>query len=224
MKKISILYFFLLCLYNSAIHAQANQQLSNLTGAPDPVVAINQSLVADSDNDTDLGSTTFTWRNLYLGNTLFLTVPPASGGGSAAPQKLIYINNVPFMHNTGGGIGTDNEGAHVGGNAGLNINYNASVNNGCVAFGYNALQNLGAGYPGVGGTSDKTGIGNHNTAIGWRSLFILNGTLSEMADKNTMVGSRSGESIDYGKENTGIGWNVFSVEQMAWAPFMVLPM
>jgi hypothetical protein len=29
------------------------------------------------------------------------------------------------------------------------------------------------------------------------------------ADKNTMVGSRSGELVTTGKENTGIGWNVF---------------
>ncbi|MFA6274456.1 MAG: hypothetical protein WC662_04820, partial [Candidatus Paceibacterota bacterium] len=45
-------------------------------------VAINTNLISDSDNDTDLGSSTFAWNDLYLG----------SGG------KIYFNNDVTLTH------------------------------------------------------------------------------------------------------------------------------
>jgi hypothetical protein len=188
----NILYVIFIIFSVKELSAQANQQLSNLTGTPDPIVAINQSLVADSDNDTDLGSTTFEWRNLFLGNTLYFTEPLANVSN---PQKLLFINEIPFMHNTGGGVSTEgwqDQGTFLGLNAGAVA---STANNGCVGIGYSVLKTMS--------------IGNHNTAVGWRALYNMNGIGAGEGDKNTIIGSRAGESIGSGYENIGIGWNVF---------------
>src|SRR3954468_1689874 len=49
-------------------HAQANQQLSNLTSP----TAINQSLQPGTNNSKNLGSSTRQWKYLYLHDRLYL--------------------------------------------------------------------------------------------------------------------------------------------------------
>lgn len=191
MKKLLLILGFLLNTFSQLIFSQADQQLSNLTGT----VAINRSLVPGSDySNLDLGNSANAWKSIYVGS---------SDADSISSYIMYYTGNI-FMHNRGGASTGNSEGLFIGEFAGQNVSNVASVNNGCVGVGFNALQNLGDGYSG-----SSTGVGNHNTAIGWRSLYWLNGSANDVADKNTMVGSKSGELISYGKENTGVGWNVF---------------
>lgn len=100
---------------------------------------------------------------------------------------IVNYNNNLFLH-TGGGM---DQGLFLGENAGMNEN---DENHGNVGIGYNTLTLLG----------DDDLDGSHNTAVGWMSLSSLNG-----ADKNTMVGSRSGQNLSSGQLNTCVGWNVF---------------
>lgn len=191
MKKQIFIFIYALTLFTNYINAQANQQLSNLTTSP--AVAVNLSLVPGTNNSIDLGSNTFKWQYVYLGTRALFS--------QQATDAFIYYNGNKFIHT----IGENNQGVYVGELAGNNASGVTEVNNGCVGIGYQALQNLGTGYSGTG----NTGVGNHNTAVGWRSLYWLNGNSLTFADKNTMVGSKSGELIGTGKENTGIGWDVF---------------
>jgi hypothetical protein len=188
-----ILCIFIILINVNELNAQANQQLSNLSDT----VAINRSLVPGSVySNLNLGSSTYGWRHAYFAHT-----------DSISPN-LIYYRNHTMLHVTGGGTGSSDESLYLGEFAGENVVSTDGVNNGTVGIGYGALRTLGTGSSGA----SNLGEGNHNTAIGWLSMRNMNGSNSDpnqAADKNTMVGSRSGQRISAGRENTGVGYNVF---------------
>jgi hypothetical protein len=160
------------------------------------ITAASASILAATDNALDLGADTSSWRNIYVGTATYF--------GQQTTTPVIYYNDNWFIHTVGG----MNQSFYAGEYAGRNAKQTAEVNNGCVGVGYQALNALGTGYDVI--SPSNQGVGNHNTAIGWRSLINANGvSMGTNADKNTMVGSRAGELIYNGRENTGIGWNVF---------------
>lgn len=188
----NILYLFIFLISVKKLNAQANQQLSNLSDT----VAINRSLVPGSIySNLDIGSSTYGWRHAYFAHT-----------DSISPN-LIYYRNHTMLHVTGGGAGSGDESLYLGEFAGENVVSTAGVNNGTVGIGYGALRTLGTGSAGT----SNLGEGNHNTAVGWLSMRNTNGSDSpnQAADKNTMVGSRSGQRISVGDQNTGVGYNAF---------------
>ncbi|MFN7014609.1 MAG: hypothetical protein ACK4ON_10115, partial [Bacteroidia bacterium] len=193
MKKRLVIIFCILILVVKLGNAQANVTLSNLSSP----TAVSQSLIPEADNTFDLGiagETPKQWQDLFLSNTAFFT--------QLTTDAFIYYNGNKFINTVGG----NNQSLYVGELAGQNAKSTAEVNNGCVGIGYKALNTLGAGWT----IGSSEGVGNHNTAVGWRSLLNVNGDMDEgNADKNTMVGSRAGELISSGKENIGLGWNVF---------------
>lgn len=113
----------------------------------------------------------------------------ASGSSlNLSTGNVIKYKSGLFLHTTGG----SDQGLYLGELAGANA---GTSNNGCTAIGYYALNAMS--------------MGNHNTAEGWRALLNMNGLSEGQGDKNSMFGSRAGESIYSGSENVGIGWNVF---------------
>jgi hypothetical protein len=179
-------------IYTQAPLPYANQTLSNLTTP----TAVNLTLIPGTASlDLGTGTTGQQWRNLYLNTAAYFN--------QQTTLPILYYNTNWFLHTVGG----NNQGLFLGENAGRNVNSANEVNNGCVGIGYQALNTLGTGFTSI---SSNAGVGNHNTAIGWRALLNLNGDEeSGSADKNTMIGSRAGELLTTGRENTGIGWNVF---------------
>jgi hypothetical protein len=105
-----------------------------------------------------------------------------------ASGYVINYNSNIFLHTTGGSDQSLFLGELGGDDA-------SGSNNGCVGFGYSALKSMS--------------IGNHNTAIGWLAMQNMNGISGSTGNKNTMVGSRAGQRLSTGSENTGVGYNVF---------------
>lgn len=141
--------------------------------------AINSSLLTGTTG-LDLGSSSAEWDNIFL---------------DPADNIMINYDGNRFLHINGGIppiIGINPEGLFLGEYAG---NGASGSNSGCVGIGFSALKAMTTG--------------NHNTAIGWRSLKNLQGGGGGAGDKNTMVGSRAGQGISIGNSNTGFGHNVF---------------
>src|SRR6266498_1734775 len=67
-KLLPVACCILLTCYAINSNAQANQKLSNLTSP----TAVNQSLLPGTNNTINLGSNSLRWKNLYLGNALYL--------------------------------------------------------------------------------------------------------------------------------------------------------
>src|SRR6266487_1888825 len=67
-KLLPILIYITLTCYAISSNGQANQKLSNLTSP----TAVNQSLLPGTNNTINLGSNNLRWKNLYLGNALYL--------------------------------------------------------------------------------------------------------------------------------------------------------
>jgi hypothetical protein len=156
-------------------HAQANQQLSNLTSP----TAINVELLPNSNNSRNLGSSTFGWKSLYLtgrfyiNGTLTMHAPGAynffigPGAGNTAvtdsfntatgANALHSVTN--GRHNTANGVGS--LFSNTTGASNTAIGYNALYNN---TTGINNIAN------GVKALSSNT-TGRDNTANGYASLF-----------------------------------------------------
>lgn len=143
--------------------------------------AVNRTLTPGSAySNLDLGTSAYGWKSIYMGHT------------DSISSFLMYYTNKKFLHTAGGATSGNSEGLFLGEDAGASA---GSSNNGCVGIGYTALKSMS--------------IGNHNTCIGWRSGFNLTGIASGQADKNTMIGSRAGQRILKGDQNTGVGYDVF---------------
>lgn len=75
-------------LWGSCGSGGANTALSNLAS-----VAINAHLIADSNNDTDLGSDSLRWRDLYLGpNTLHIGTSTSDEGSISYTTSTNVLN------------------------------------------------------------------------------------------------------------------------------------
>jgi hypothetical protein len=153
-------------------NAQVNQQLSNLTNP----TAVNQSLLPNTNKTLNLGSITNAWKNLFLGNRLFLN------------GTLTMYTNGPT--NFFIGPGSVSKASRLGdGNTATGVNAFRGATLGAIyntANGYQALYN--------------SYEGDFNTAIGALTLYNnLEG------NSNTAVGSEALRNNDDGIYNTAIG-------------------
>jgi hypothetical protein len=226
-KMLPILMSAVITGYAVNSHAQANQQLSNLTSP----TAINQSLQPGTNNAVNLGSSTRQWKYLYL-------------------HDRIYLNGILTMHATGTNnffIGPAAGNTAVTGNFNTAVGRNAlhSLTTGVVntANGYQALYSNTTGWYNIatgsgalysnttGGGNTATGsgalysntTGDHNTAEGQDALFLnttgqentANGAgalqFNTTGNINTADGWSAGSAITTGSGNTFVGYNANAV-------------
>lgn len=170
----------------------ANLMLSNLLPT-----SVNQALLPNTNNLLDLGSDSFSWRNLYL-------------------DEAIYIDDQKFITNSGGSVFTGISSGSVNiasTNAGYGNQtlYSNTIGSNNVAIGENALyanttasSNIGIGQKAL---FANTIIGN-TVAIGDSALFHngvgAGGILQGYG--NTAVGSKSLYANNIGYYNTAIGY------------------
>src|SRR6266542_2104156 len=204
-KLLPVACCILLSCYAINSNAQANQKLSNLT-AP---TAVNQSLLPGTNNTINLGSNSLRWKNLYLGNAL-------------------YLKGNITLHTPG------IENFFVGLNAG-NTSLTGEQNTGAGQFSLSSLtsgqQNTANGYSSLysnttGGANTANGhrslssntTGSYNTASGAGSLLFnttgskntANGIYSLLSNTtgyaNTASGSAALQFNTTGYQNTAYGW------------------
>jgi hypothetical protein len=115
------------------LHSQANQTLSNLTSP----TAVNITLLPNSTNTKNLGSSGLSWKNLYLRGDIYLDgarfVSNAGTGNTAIGSAVLNANTGSY--NTG-----------VGFNA---LKSNTTGNNNTTS-GYQSLYSNSTGYSNTG--------------------------------------------------------------------------
>jgi len=173
---------------NNSGGSGANTSLSNLTGT-----AINQSLLAATDNTIDLGSNSKSWRNIYLGSSLYLKgsialhsagtenffVGNGAGNTSLTGSVNTGVGQVALTQLTSGSYNT------ASGYASLSLNTTGSYN---TASGYASL---------IFNTA-----GSYNTANGSSALYSNAGGYS-----NTANGYSALQANTNGGDNTATGVN-----------------
>ncbi len=169
------------------VYSQANTTLSNLTSS----TAVNQSLIPNTINTRDLGSSSRRWRLFYI-------------------DSAIYIKNAAAIHARGTGnffaglqagnfslTGTSNSGF---GQLALS-KLTAGINN--VAFGYSALFATSSGNSNTAAGREaafSNTTGSFNTALGFQSLFT-----NTSGAYNTTAGFQAGYFNKTGSNNIAIG-------------------
>lgn len=163
----------------------ANTALSNLAS-----VAVNTSLISDTDVTDDLGSSSISWRDIFA-NVL------KAGNGTISLPSISFKNSTNtglwYTSTSGGAINLSLNGVRLGY---LNFAPSGSANGqGNTFLGYNAGTNNWA--------SAGTG-GLNNTFIGGES-----GQNNDLGQQNTFIGSRTGFENTSGSQNTAIGQGSF---------------
>lgn len=173
--------------YSATALAQANKTLSNLTTP----TAVNRSLVPGKDNKSDLGTKSFTWRNLYF-----------SGGLYVGTYRAISfdINNInQYFGPFAGANHTTGVYNIANGYSALQMNTTGSYN---IATGYESLftntagsNNIATGYRAL-----YYNTADDNTATGYQAL-----TSNTSGFNNTATGSIALENNTTGNNNTATG-------------------
>src|SRR6266496_2169321 len=181
-----IVYWITLTCYAINTNAQANRHLSNLS-----LTAVNQSLLPGTDNTISLGSISLKWKNIHLGNALYLKGSlTLHAPGTTNFFAGGYAGNVLVTgsYNTG-----------IGQNA-LNRLTSGSAN---TASGFSSLYSNTTGYANTASGSsalNSNTTGYSNTGNGTNSLYS-----NTSACCNTAGGYYSLFSNTTGRNNTGIG-------------------
>jgi trimeric autotransporter adhesin len=221
-KFFSILLSVLLAfLVSGNVWSQANTALSNLVST-----SINQSLLPNGNNTLSLGSTTRSWRFLYLdsqvyikdvlaihsrgtgnfftgqgaGNLTFTGTYNSAFGQSALPVLSSGSSNtaIGFSAMYSNNTGTNNTAI---GTKAMNFNTSGRSN---VAAGYRALYSNTTGFSNVGvgyGALYSNTYGGNNVAVGDSALFFNNQNTQTVA-----VGSKALYSNTTGFNNNAVGF------------------
>jgi len=194
----------LLICYAIKSDAQANKTLSNLTSP----TAVNQSLLPGTNNTINLGSSSLRWKNLNLGNALYLKgniTIHAPGTESFFAGSNAGNTSVTGDNNTGVGqyalyrltSGTGNTGS-----GSYSLYYNTTGYRNTATGNSSLLGNTSGNYNTAIGNESmwSNTIGSYNTAIGLRALANNNGNY------NTALGTYAGTSADNLTNATAIGY------------------
>ena len=169
----------------------ANQALSNLSS-----VAINTSLVSDTDSTDDLGSTTKQWANVYTDRL-------ASATSNLTIENDLFDGDITFKVNDGGvdktvmtldgatgrvGIGTTSPNNLLSVYQLIDFN-NTDFN---IKIGYQAGKNIVSG-------------AQHNTFLGYQAGYASLTASTNAADNNTAIGDQALYSNTTGSSNFAIG-------------------
>ncbi|MFT3702384.1 MAG: tail fiber domain-containing protein [Agriterribacter sp.] len=139
LRALSVLAAFIL-LYSTGI-GQANTALSNLVSP----TAVNQSIVPNSNNNFNLGSSTYNWRYLYMGTAY-------------------YLKNLRILHAPGA---TNFFAGPSAGNAATTGLSNTSLGDNTLIFVSSGGYNTALGFTALRGTT----TGSRNTASGYTALY-----------------------------------------------------
>lgn len=182
----------------------ASRDLSNLK-----TTAINKDLVPGVDTTLNLGSSTLTWKNIYLGNGLYFKnalsmFTPGSGnffvGRSAGRSTVTGINNNVFGSQSLRNISSGNNNTVVGFSS-LHENTTGSDN---VGIGWQSLYYNVSGYSNIaiGSNALRSNItGSQTIAIGDSAL--MNNTSNYY---NVAIGSKALFSNTEGYYNVAVGY------------------
>src|SRR6266542_110930 len=163
-----IVYWITLTCYAINTNAQANRQLSNLSPT-----AVNQSLLSGTDNTISLGSISLKWKNIHLGNALYLKGSlTLHAPGTTNFFAGGYAGNVLVTGSYNTGIGQNALNRLTSGSANTAIGYyslyfNTTGSNN-TAIGLLALYSNTTGHWNTanGVNSLRNNNGYYNTAIG----------------------------------------------------------
>ena len=198
--------------------AGATTELDNLG-----VVAINTSLISDTATTDDLGSAAKPWKDLYLGQNIYLPATSATAG-------VIKVNNVNYIHFYGNenfflGSGAGNLTLTGGHNTAIGADALGNLENGGenVAIGNKALENATSAYQNIALGRDSMlncTSGTDNIAIGTSTLDGLTtganciaigpGAVGNSNANHIIgIGTNTFAAINTGIENIGIGCRAF---------------
>src|SRR6266542_3575723 len=165
----AIVYWIAFTCYAINSNAQANRQLSNLASP----TAVNQSLLQCTDNIINLGSISLKWKNIHLGNALYLKGSlTLHAPGTTNFFAGGYAGNVLVTGSYNTGIGQNALNRLTSGSANTAIGYyslyfNTTGSNN-TAIGLLALYSNTTGHWNTanGVNSLRNNNGYYNTAIG----------------------------------------------------------
>ena len=222
MKQLSlVLLLVFTSVFSQRVYSQANTALSNLTST-----SINQSLLPSSNNNLSLGSTTRSWRFIYLDSALYLkdllTIHSRGTGNfftgqNAGNLTLTGTYNAGFGQSTLPVLSSGSSNTALGFSA-LYVNTTGSNNTSVgvkslsantsgrnnSAVGYRALYSNTSGFSNVGvgyGALYTNTTANNLVAVGDSALF--NNSIGGI--NNTALGSKTLFANTSGAYNTAVG-------------------
>jgi hypothetical protein len=192
----------------------ANKSLSNLTSP----TAVNVHLLPGVNNTTDIGSSSFGWRSLYLTEAVYmngLRFLSADGMTNTFTGIQAGISNAGGMNNTANGYqalfsNTSGNGNVAVGFTSLALN---TIGENNIAVGSNAMRNNTQGYNniaiGVNALYNNT-TSERNIAIGHEALYNNN------AQSNMAIGYNSMYSNTAGEINSAVGFGSLWANSDGW--------
>src|SRR6266542_2141612 len=200
----AIVYWIAFTCYAINSNAQANRQLSNLASP----TAVNQSLLQCTDNIINLGSISLKWKNIHLGNALYLKGSlTLHAPGTTNFFAGGYAGNVLVTGSYNTGIGQNALNRLTSGSAntasGFSSLYSNTTGYANTASGSSTLKSNTTGYGNTAtGSSalNSNTTGYSNTGNGTNSLYS-----NTSACCNTAGGYYSLFSNTTGSNNTAIG-------------------
>lgn len=190
-----------------AMHAfsQANTALSNLSST-----AINQSLFPGTDNSTNLGSSSKSWKDIYVDGSLYLDGQKFLSDGTSSTAGNTFAgmqagNSTTGTSNTFTGYhaGYSNTSGNYNSANGYSSLASSTTGNSNAAFGYKTLTSTTSGYENtaVGANALRLNtVGHGNVAQGLDCLYSnTTGTYSTASGYNAL---HDNISDDY---NTAVG-------------------
>lgn len=198
--------------YGKSAFGQANTNLSNLAAT----TSVNSNLLPQTNNTKNLGSTAYSWMNVYLDGTIFI--------GDAPFITKIGSGNSLIGNYAGNSITTGAFNTFTGDNAGryTNTGYSNSFFGNYAGYsntaGYlNTFVGKSAGY--LNNASFNTGVGasallnnttgENNAAVGFNALAS-----NTTGHKNTAMGTLALENNQQGDANTAVGYS--ALENNTW--------
>ena len=182
--------------YNTAVGTAA---LSVVGGTGNTAIGY----VALASNDASY-STAVGYAAMYTSATVANGV--AIGSSALYTANTDVANGTVCIGSNAGGVyapvdsAGDGSLAYTGGTT--LIGYNCGNDIGSVSHGLTTgTQNTAVGHESLGANANAALIGDHNTVMGYRAGYGLNGA----ADNNTFIGSKSGDGITAGSNNTALG-------------------
>lgn len=206
-----IIFLMMAFIYLEVIQSSAqnaNTALSNLISP----TSVNQTLFPSSDNALDLGSSSKSWKNIYLDGSVYLnSIRFLSNGGNT--------NNAFTGYNAGKvttGVANSFFGAYSG--------YSNTTGHDNTGLGYFALYNNATTYENtaIGSLSlFSLGTGYYNTAIGFSALFDnYSGYYNTAVGSNALDATESSGNTAVGERAGAIyanGWGCTFLGQQNWA-------
>jgi hypothetical protein len=184
------------------------------------VASLSSSLIPQTSNAFDLGSSTKIWRDLYIstgsikivsGSTIIASISTNADGSQTFPNGLysqanIVIGTGSYVNTGQFQVGRRGDNADMNAILGISIMPSLTSGEGNVGIGRGALYNLTTGFDNIAIGNQAGYGGNHtgNITIGHGTAFSLTGS---SANNNVYIGRDAGGNATDGDGNVAIGNN-----------------